>query len=184
MCESFNFPLREKKHNKLWFFSKQTNCFPYVSKRKLLFCYSACSTDDSSGEILGSSTFSHVAGKMRFPTHSLYALIIGFEAPTPTLLLKGSQRTRSSRVWFLQALRATGGGAQQGWPYGLEIDGVPCSCPHPQSSWGWGAMHSAERWSRNNFCNVAFWTLAPGTPVAPLANLGSGARRRGPSHPC
>lgn len=64
--------------------------------------------DDSSGGILGSSTFSLVAGKMCLPTCGLCALVIGLGAPTPTPLLKGSQRTRRSRVRFLQAVRAAG----------------------------------------------------------------------------
>lgn len=64
--------------------------------------------DDSSGGILGSSTFSLVAGKMCLPARGLYALVIGLGAPTATPLLKGSQRTRRSRVRFLQAVRAAG----------------------------------------------------------------------------
>lgn len=153
MCESFNFPLRGKKHNKLWFSSKQTNGFPYVSKRKLLFCYSACSTDDSSGEVLSSNTFSHVAGKMCFPTPSLCAPVISFEAFTPTLLLKGGQRTGSSRVWFYQLWGPLEGAPSQARPRGPETGGVLGSWLCPQSSLWWRgggrqAKHNLQRGSQ------------------------------------
>ena len=113
--------LQGEKNNKLWFSSKQTNCFPYVSKKKLLFCHSARSMDDSSGGILESSTFSLVAGKMCLPTHGLCSLVIGLGVPTTAPLLKGSQRSRRNRVWFLPAVRAAEQEPSEVWPRGLRM---------------------------------------------------------------
>lgn len=42
-------------------------------------------------------------------------------------------------------------------PHGPEAAGAPA----PRVDRGGGAVYSVGRWSRNNFCTVTFWILAP-----------------------
>lgn len=71
------------------------------------------------GGIQEAAHFLKLQGKCVFPL-IIYVLGIVFEAPTPTLVLKGNRRTRTSRVWVLQALRVAGWGPSRAWPYGPE----------------------------------------------------------------
>lgn len=126
--------LQGEENNKLWFSSKQNKLFSICFQEN---CFSAILHVPwmIPVGILGSSTFSLVAGKMCLPARGL--LRSGNWAwGTHCTHLKGSQRTRRSRVRVSTSCEGSWTGAQWGWLHGPEDAAVPYSCPCPWSRCG------------------------------------------------
>lgn len=118
---------------------------------------------------------------------------MGLERPLQlTLLLKRSQRTRSNRVCFLQALRATGWGPSKASPCGPETAVLHALAPAPRVFGVWGGYALCRKvvqkeFLQCNFLDSGSWgTCSPTLKPWPFTSLleKQSLRYLGLSFPC